>query len=86
MLKIIMYKTPVCPYCVKAKSLLQQKGVAGHIEEIDITQDPEALAKMLQATNGRRTVPQIFINDKYIGGCDDLYELNDKGELDSLLL
>lgn len=85
MTKIIMYKTPVCPYCVRAKALLEQKGVTQYIEEIDITKDASLLPEMLKKTGGRKSVPQIFINDTYVGGCDDLYALNDKGELDKLL-
>ena len=85
MVKIKMYKTPVCPYCVRAKALLDQKGVSENIEEIDITTDPNLLSEMLEKTGGKRTVPQIFIGDKYIGGCDDLYKLNDDGGLDPLL-
>jgi len=85
MTKIIMYKTPVCPYCVRAKALLEQKGVAQYIEEIDITKDANLLPEMLGKTGGKKSVPQIFINDTYVGGCDDLYALNDKGELDQLL-
>ena len=85
MVKIKMYKTPVCTYCVRAKALLDQKGVSENIEEIDITTDPNLLSEMLEKTGGKRTVPQIFIGDKYIGGCDDLYQLNDDGGLDPLL-
>lgn len=85
MIKILMYKTPICPYCSKALNLFRLKGVDQFVEEIDISQDPNILNQMLEKTNGARTVPQIFINDTYVGGCDDLYELEDKGELDKLL-
>ena len=64
-----MYTTAVCPYCIRAKQLLNAKGVA-QIEEIRIDTDPEARAHMMEIT-GRRTVPQIFIGDTHVGGCDD---------------
>ncbi len=78
-----MYTTAVCPYCIRAKQLLNAKGVA-HIEEIRIDTDPEARAHMMQIT-GRRTVPQIFIGDTHVGGCDDLVALDAKGGLVPLL-
>jgi glutaredoxin 3 len=78
-----MYTTAVCPYCVRAKQLLTAKGVA-HIEEVRIDTDPEARAHMMQIT-GRRTVPQIFIGDTHVGGCDDLVALDSKGGLVPLL-
>lgn len=78
-----MYTTAVCPYCIRAKQLLNAKGVA-HIEEIRIDTDPEARAHMMQIT-GRRTVPQIFIGDTHVGGCDDLVALDAKGGLLPLL-
>jgi glutaredoxin 3 len=78
-----MYTTAVCPYCIRAKQLLNAKGVA-HIEEIRIDTDPEARAHMMQIT-GRRTVPQIFIGDTHVGGCDDLVALDSKGGLMPLL-
>lgn len=84
MAKIIIYTKDYCPYCTKAKTLLQIKGQTD-FEEIDITHDESLQKEMFQKTNGGKTVPQIFINDKHIGGCDDLYALNDKGELDKLL-
>lgn len=77
-----VYTKSYCPYCVKAKTLLQQKGVA--FEEIDIESDPE-FAQKLFAQTGFRTVPQIFIGSDCIGGCDDLYALNHQGKLDALL-
>lgn len=83
--KIKLYKTPVCPYCVKAMSLLKQKGVSENVELIDITTNPDLFKEMLQKSGGRKSVPQIFINDIHIGGCDDLYALNDIGKLDQLL-
>ncbi|WP_310611039.1 glutaredoxin 3 [Limnohabitans sp.] len=78
-----MYTTAVCPYCIRAKQLLNAKGVA-QIEEIRIDTDPEARAHMMQIT-GRRTVPQIFIGDTHVGGCDDLVALDAKGGLLPLL-
>ena len=78
-----MYTTAVCPYCIRAKQLLNAKGVA-QIEEIRIDTDPQARAYMMEVT-GRRTVPQIFIGDTYVGGCDDLVALDAKGGLMPLL-
>ena len=78
-----MYTTAVCPYCIRAKQLLNAKGVA-QIEEIRIDTDPDARAHMMEIT-GRRTVPQIFIGDTHVGGCDDLVALDAKGGLLPLL-
>jgi glutaredoxin 3 len=78
-----MYTTQVCPYCQRAKALLKQRGVAA-IEEIRIDLDAEQRDKMIEMT-GRRTVPQIFIGDAHIGGCDDLIALDQKGGLMPLL-
>ena len=72
-----MYTTAVCPYCVRAKQVLKSKGVE-QIEEIRIDSDPAARAHMMEIT-GRRTVPQIFIGDTHVGGCDDLMALDAKG-------
>ena len=72
-----MYTTQVCPYCIRAKALLRQRGVE-QIEEIRIDLDPEQRDHMMQIT-GRRTVPQIFIGDTHVGGCDDLIALDQKG-------
>ena len=83
MADIIIYTKDYCPYCVKAKKLLEIK--KQQFKEIDLTKEPEAAAKMVELAGGRKTVPQIFINGKHVGGCDDLYALNDKGELDTLL-
>jgi glutaredoxin 3 len=82
MSKVIIYTTDYCPYCVRAKTLLQKKQV--EFEEIKIIND-EMREDMIIKANGRRTVPQIFIGDKHIGGCDDLYELDRKKKLDELL-
>ena len=78
-----MYTTAVCPYCIRAKQLLNAKGVA-QIEEIRIDTDPAARAHTMEIT-GRRTVPQIFIGDTHVGGCDDLVALDAKGGLLPLL-
>ena len=83
MVHVKMYTTQVCPYCSRAKMLLQQRGVAD-IEEIRVDLDPAERAAMMQTT-GRRTVPQIFIGDTHVGGCDDLIELDQRGGLMPLL-
>ena len=80
---IKMYTTQVCPYCVRAKALLKQRGVA-QIEEIRIDLDPVQREAMVALT-GRRTVPQIFIGSTHVGGCDDLIALDQRGELLPLL-
>ena len=82
MAEIIIYTTKVCPYCVKAKMLLQKKNAK--YQETDASDD-KVREDMIVKAGGKRTVPQIFINGKHIGGCDDLYALESKGELDSLL-
>jgi glutaredoxin 3 len=81
--KIEIYTTSSCPYCVRAKRLLTNKNV--DFTEIDVSNDDHGRMLMTARTSGRRTVPQIFINDFHVGGCDDLYELNDAGKLDDLL-
>lgn len=78
-----MYTTAVCPYCIRAKQILKSKGVE-KIEEIRIDMEPEERAKMMEIT-GRRTVPQIFIGDTHVGGCDDLVALDGRGGLMPLL-
>jgi len=83
MSKVRIYTTPICPYCVRAKSLLKKKGA--DFEEIDVFMDEDARAEMESMAQGRRTVPQIFIGDTHVGGCDDLYELDRAGALDPLL-
>ncbi len=83
MAKIEIYTKDYCPYCVKAKKLLEIKGQ--DFDEIDITHDTKLVEEMVKKAGGRKTVPQIFINGKHIGGCDDLHALNDTGELDKLL-
>jgi glutaredoxin 3 len=79
---VVIYTTSYCPYCFRAKDLLDSKGV--HYKEVDVSGDPEQRAWLLKAT-GRRTVPQIFINGKPVGGCDDIYALDRQGKLDPLL-
>jgi glutaredoxin 3 len=78
-----MYTTQVCPYCVRAKALLQQRGVA-QIDEVRVDLQPERRDEMIELT-GRRTVPQIFIGDTHVGGCDDLMALDRSGGLMPLL-
>jgi len=78
-----MYTTAYCPYCTRAKQILQSKGVDA-IEEIRIDSDPQARAAMMEITR-RRTVPQIFVGDTHVGGCDDLIALDGRGELVPLL-
>jgi len=83
MAKILMYCTATCPYCVRAEQLLQRKGVR-EIEKIRVDLQPELRVAMMGKT-GRRTVPQIYIGDKHIGGYDELASLDHAGELDKLL-
>jgi glutaredoxin 3 len=78
-----IYTTPYCPYCQWAKELLSKKGVK--FVEIDVSGDRALRAKMTERANGRTTVPQIFIGATHVGGCDDLYALEDAGKLDPLL-
>jgi len=78
-----MYTTLVCPYCIRAKMLLKQRGVQ-HIDEIRVDLNPDERQAMMQIT-GRRTVPQIFIGDTHVGGCDDLIALDQRGGLMPLL-
>jgi glutaredoxin 3 len=82
MANVIIYSTEFCSYCVTAKKLLEKKGV--HYSEIRIDADPTQRDEMIKKTN-RYTVPQIFINDLHVGGCDDLYALERSGQLDKLL-
>lgn len=81
--KVTMYTTPICPYCVRAKMLLKKKGVT--VEEVDVFMNSDARAEMEAKSGGRYTVPQIFIGERHVGGCDDLYALERAGELDALL-
>jgi glutaredoxin 3 len=79
---VTVYVSDWCPYCQRAKSLLNQKQVA--INEINVEEDPKLREEMI-ARSDRRTVPQIFIGDKHVGGCDELYALDRSGELDRLI-
>ena len=83
MVKVEIYTKAFCGYCTRAKRLLQSKGV--DFEEFDITMGGPRRAEMLQRAHGRMTVPQIFIDDRHVGGCDELHALDARGGLDSLL-
>ncbi|MFN7528964.1 MAG: glutaredoxin 3 [Dolichospermum sp.] len=78
-----IYTWSTCPFCLRAKSLLNKKGV--NFTEYSIDGDDDARAKMAQRANGRRSLPQIFINDNHIGGCDDIHALERQGKLDEML-
>jgi glutaredoxin 3 len=80
---ITLYTTPICPYCSMAKRLLDQKGAA--YEEIDVSRDKATRDAMAIKSGGSRTVPQIWIGSTHVGGCDDLYALDQSGALDALL-
>ena len=82
MAKIEIFTTALCPYCASAKALLDRKGV--RYEETDVTFDPEKRKDVMERS-GRRTVPQIWIDGKHVGGCDDLYALDAEGKLDPML-
>lgn len=81
--KVEIYTWRFCPFCIRAKELLKSKGV--DFSEYSIDGDEAARSQMAQRANGRRSVPQIFINDRHVGGCDDLYELDWQGQLDPML-
>ena len=83
MAKVKIYTTSLCPYCHMAKRLLVSKGVT--FEEIDVTAKPALRDEMTRNAGGRHTVPQIWIGDRHVGGCDDLHALDRRGELDPLL-
>ncbi|MGB1387475.1 MAG: glutaredoxin 3 [Paracoccaceae bacterium] len=78
-----IYTSPMCGFCHAAKRLLNQKGVS--FSEVDVWAEPDRKAEMIQRANGGRTVPQIFIGDVHVGGCDDLFALERSGKLDPLL-
>jgi glutaredoxin 3 len=82
--KVEIYTWRTCPFCIRAKSLLTRKGV--EFTEYTIDGDEDARDKMSQRANGKRSVPQIFINDTHIGGCDDIHSLDAEGKLDGLLV
>lgn len=81
--KVVMYCTAVCPYCLRAEQLLKQKGV-DTLEKLRVDQDPALKQTMIERT-GRRTVPQIYIGDTHVGGCDDLFALDRAGKLEPML-
>jgi glutaredoxin 3 len=81
--EVEIYTTPFCPFCSRAKHLLEKKGAA--FTEIDLMRQPERRTEMLQRAKGGYTVPQIFIAGRHIGGCDELYALDQAGKLDPLL-
>lgn len=83
MAEIIVYSGPTCPYCERAKALLKKKGVA--FTDYNVKTNLEKFDEMLMKSNGRRTIPQIFIDGTHVGGCDDLYALDEQGLLDSML-
>lgn len=83
MAKVVIYTTMFCPYCHAAKRLLQEKGVV--FQEIDVTMDPAERGRMRERAGGRNSVPQIFIDEKHVGGCDELHALERQGRLDDLL-
>ncbi|EKE01469.1 MAG: hypothetical protein ACD_21C00123G0002 [uncultured bacterium] len=80
---VLMYTTAVCPFCIRAKQLLAARGVTD-IEEVRVDLDPDRRDEMMQKTS-RRTVPQIFVGDTHVGGCDELYALDSVGKLQPLL-
>ena len=83
MAQVTIYTKPYCPYCVRAVSLLEKKGV--EFTEIEAAFDPEKRKEMMQRAGGRATFPQIFIGEEHIGGCDDMMALEQAGKLDPLL-
>ncbi len=80
--RVLIYTMTTCPYCVAAKKLLKKKGVA--FEEVNLDEQPDRWDEC-EERSGRQTVPQIFVGDRHVGGCDDLEKLNRKGELDRLI-
>ncbi|MDE1148739.1 MAG: glutaredoxin 3 [Azospirillaceae bacterium] len=81
--RVEIYSSPYCPYCHRAKRLLDAKGVA--YEEIDVIANPGRKPEMIQRADGRTTVPQIFVDDEGLGGCDDIHALDRAGRLDAKL-
>ena len=81
--QIELYSGDFCPYCIRAKSLLDKKGLT--YTEYNVRRDLKRQAEMAERAPGSRTIPQIFINDRHVGGCDDLYALESRGELDNWL-
>lgn len=83
MQNVVIYSKAYCPYCQRAKMLLDQKGV--QYQEFDLMQQPDLKQEMVQRANGSTTVPQIFIGDTHVGGCDDLFAMESANKLDGLL-
>jgi len=83
MAKVVMYSTMFCPFCAHAKRLLAQKGV--DYEEIDVDMTPGGRQEMMARAGGRTSVPQIFIDETHVGGCDELFALEQNGKLDPML-
>ena len=83
MKKIFIYTTPYCPFCIKAKKLLNKKNLK--FVEVNLSEEPDKFNEMSKKSNGARTVPQIFVDDTHIGDCDYIHELDNKGELDKIL-
>ena len=83
MKQVVIYTSAACPYCIKAKQLLEKKGVS--YQEVRIDKEPDKLDEVIQKSGGRTTVPQIFIEDTHVGGCDELYALEKEGKLDTML-
>lgn len=83
MKSVEIYTSPLCGFCHAAKRLLNQKGI--EFAEVDVWANPDRKPEMIQRANGSRTVPQIFVGDMHVGGCDDLYDLERNGKLDALL-
>lgn len=81
--KIEIYSGDYCPYCMRAKALLKQRGL--DFIEYNVQSEPEKREEMMKRSQGARTIPQIFINNQHLGGCDDLYAIDKKGELDAWL-
>lgn len=84
MAKVEIYSGDYCPYCIRAKALLTKKGVA--FTEYNVQREPHRRQEMAERAPGVRTIPQIFINNRHVGGCDDLYALEQRGELDGWLV
>ena len=82
--EVTVYSGPQCPYCTKAKALLDKKKVV--YEDFNVKEDSAKLDEMMERSGGRKTIPQIFINGQHIGGCDDLYALDAAAKLDELLI
>ncbi|MDE0761978.1 MAG: glutaredoxin 3 [Planktomarina sp.] len=83
MLTVELYTSPFCGYCIAAKRLLSKKGIS--FLEVDLSLEPSRRSEMLSRAHGKHTVPQIFINNQHVGGCDELYELDQSGELVTML-